>query len=127
MFDEVVSIVAEVMEAGGVGVMVVGLVITLVLAISELRSRSASDTYRSSRRRIGQSILLGLELLVAADILRTVSKMPSLHEIGVLAAIVALRTFLSFTLEIELTGRLPWRDDSKQRDENRRHGGDSQR
>ncbi len=52
--------------------------------------------------------MLGLELLVAGDIIRTVAVSPSFTTVGVLAAIVLIRTFLSFSLEVELTGRLPW-------------------
>ena len=65
-------------------------------------------TYRAYRQGIGRAILLGLELLVAADIIRTVAVDPSFRSVGVLAVIVAVRTFLSFTLEVELEGRWPW-------------------
>jgi uncharacterized membrane protein len=58
--------------------------------------------------RLGQSILLGLELLVAGDIVRTVAASPDLMGVAILASIVGIRTLLSFSLEVELTGRLPW-------------------
>lgn len=70
--------------------------------------RSEPDTYSRFRRFLGRSILLGLELLVAADIIRTVAITPTLATVGVLAAIVVIRTFLSWTLELEITGRWPW-------------------
>lgn len=108
-FDHVIIVVSRVIEGAGVAAMVVGFVIALAMALQDLRTRGGEVTYRQLRERIGRAILLGLELLVAADILRTVSEMPSLEQVGVLAAIVAIRTFLSFTLEIELSGRLPWR------------------
>lgn len=73
-----------------------------------LRRRHADDAYRSYRQRIGRAILLGLEVLVAADIIRTVAVSPTFESVGVLAIIVAIRTFLSFTLELELSGRWPW-------------------
>jgi uncharacterized membrane protein len=57
---------------------------------------------------LGQSILLGLEFLVAADIIRTVAVSPTLESVTVLAAIILIRTFLSFSLELEITGRWPW-------------------
>ena len=57
---------------------------------------------------MGRSILLGLELLVAADIIRTVAVTPTFESVGVLAIIVLIRTFLSFSLELEITGRWPW-------------------
>lgn len=64
--------------------------------------------YRPYRQFLGRSILLGLELLVAADIIRTVAVTPTLTSITVLAGIVLIRTFLSFSLELEITGRWPW-------------------
>lgn len=70
------------------------------------------DSYRELRRTIGRSILLGLELLVAGDIIRTVAIAPTFTSVGVLAAIVAVRTFLSFTLEVEVTARWPWQKDT---------------
>ncbi|WP_346763006.1 DUF1622 domain-containing protein [Arthrobacter sp. Soil736] len=66
------------------------------------------SVYRSYRQLLGRSILLGLELLVAADIIRTVAVTPTFESVGVLAIIVLIRTFLSFSLELEITGRWPW-------------------
>jgi uncharacterized membrane protein len=66
------------------------------------------SVYRSYRQLLGRSILLGLELLVAADIIRTVAVAPTYDSVGVLAIIVLIRTFLSFSLELEITGRWPW-------------------
>lgn len=67
-----------------------------------------SDPYRWLRDYLGACILLGLELLVAADIVRTVSDRPTLRGVAVLGLIVLIRTFLSFTLEVELRGVCPW-------------------
>lgn len=64
--------------------------------------------YRGYRRRVGRSILLGLEFLVAGDIIRTVAVAPTYASVGVLAVIVLIRTFLSFSLDLEITGRWPW-------------------
>jgi uncharacterized membrane protein len=64
--------------------------------------------YQTYRQQLGQTILLGLELLVAADIVRTVAAAPTFASVGVLGLIVLIRTFLSWTLEVELTGRWPW-------------------
>ena len=64
--------------------------------------------YRRFRQQLGQTILLGLELLVAGDIIRTVASQPTLTSVAILASIVAIRTLLSFSLEVELTGRWPW-------------------
>lgn len=104
-----IATVSGVLEAVGVGVITLGILLTGLFAVGELRRISADEVYQRARNRVGRSILLGLELLVAADIIRTVAEMPTLSQLAVLAAIIGIRTFLSFTLEIELTGRLPWR------------------
>ena len=70
-------------------------------------SRGKSDVYRRFRQQLSRAILLGLELLVAGDIVRTVAASPSLTGVAVRAAIVLIRTFLSFSLEVETTGRCP--------------------
>jgi hypothetical protein len=71
--------------------------------------------YRSYRHGIGRAILLGLEFLIAADIIRTVAVSPRFEGIGILALIVLIRTFLSFTLELDLEGRLPWERRSQEK------------
>ena len=72
-------------------------------------SQGAEQAYRVVRTVFGRSILLGLEFLVAADIIRTVAVEPSLENVAVLGVIVLIRTFLSFSLEVEIDGTLPWR------------------
>ncbi|TFV58583.1 DUF1622 domain-containing protein [Geodermatophilus sp. DF01-2] len=72
------------------------------------RPGSREEAYPSTRRFLGRSILLGLEILVAGDIIRTVAVTPTFTSVGVLAIIVVIRTFLSFALEVELHGRWPW-------------------
>ena len=64
--------------------------------------------YRVYRQQVGKAILLGLEFLVAGDIIRTVAVAPTFAGVGVLAILVVVRTFLSFTLDVELTGKWPW-------------------
>jgi uncharacterized membrane protein len=71
-------------------------------------SRRQNDVYRRFRQQLGRTVLLGLELLVAGDIVRTVAASPSLTSVAILAVIVLIRTFLSFSLEVEITGRWPW-------------------
>lgn len=70
--------------------------------------REIADAYKQLRSDLGRSILLGLELLVAADIINTVAIEPTLRSVAVLAGIVLIRTFLSFALEVEIEGRWPW-------------------
>jgi uncharacterized membrane protein len=97
-------------DAAGVLAIVIGAVVaTLLAAMALLRGRDGT-IYASYRERLGRSILLGLELLVAADIIRTVAVTPTFESVGVLALIVLIRTFLSFTLELEMTGRWPWQE-----------------
>jgi uncharacterized membrane protein len=107
-FTEYVALAARVMEAGGIIVMLVGPLVAIVLS-ARLRHQGGAAAYRSFRQHLGRAILLGLEFLVAADIIRTVSEVPSLEKVIVLAVIVLIRTFLSFALEVELEGRWPWK------------------
>ncbi len=105
-FEETVESVAKAIDAAGVAVVVGGIVVSTALVFG--RGPAAGDAFRSYRRRIGRSILLGLEFLVAADIIRTVAVSPTFRGVGVLAVIVAIRTFLSMALELEIDGRWPW-------------------
>lgn len=108
-FQHAMEVIGKAVDAAGVGVIVVGaLAATLVAARGLLRRRE--DVYSDYRRQLGRSILLGLEFLVAADIIRTVAVSPTFDSVGVLAVIVLIRTFLSFSLELEITGRWPWQD-----------------
>ena len=106
-FDEAMTRVGQVIDAAGVIAIVSGVVVATVVAIVRLR-RHEPHIYTLFRRWLGRSILLGLELLVAADIIRTVATQPTLNSVAILAAIVLIRTFLSFSLELEITGRWPW-------------------
>jgi uncharacterized membrane protein len=104
-FVDVVEAVGKGIDAAGVGVMVLGGIVATAAAVTRARD---AQTYRRYRQQLGRSILLGLEFLVAADIIRTVAVTPTLTSIAVLAGIVLIRTFLSFSLELEITGRWPW-------------------
>ncbi len=73
-----------------------------------VKQEKTETVFHQVRQRLGQGILLGLEFLVAADIIHTVAVELTFRTVGVLAIIVLIRTFLSFTLEVELTGRWPW-------------------
>jgi uncharacterized membrane protein len=109
-YSEILGTVAKVMEAAGVVVMVLGLILAMVLALRAWRrSWDGTLAYTVLRRTIGGSILVGLEILVAGDLIRTVTIDPDLKNVVVLGIIVLIRTFLSFSLEIEIEGSLPWR------------------
>jgi uncharacterized membrane protein len=77
--------------------------------VKDSRGGTFEDAYRGFRRNLGRAILLGLEFLVAADIINTVAIRPAPRDVLVLAGIVLIRTFLSFSLEVEISGRWPWR------------------
>ena len=113
-FQHIIETVGRYMDFAGVAVMVIGAVVSIPLALRGFQPRRLPagseplSAYRSYRQLLGRSILLGLELLVAADIIRTVAVTPTYESVGVLAIIVLIRTFLSFSLELEITGRWPW-------------------
>ena len=95
----------------GVAILVVSLVLTIFrAAVAFLKKTPASDVYVASRSFLGRGILLGLEVLIAADLIRTVAVDPPLDNALSLGLIVLIRTFLSFSLDVEITGRLPWRE-----------------
>jgi uncharacterized membrane protein len=113
-FQHIIEAVGRYMDVAGVAVMVIGAVVSIPMALRGYQPRRVPSrlekltVYRSYRQLLGRSILLGLELLVAADIIRTVAVTPTYESVGVLAIIVLIRTFLSFSLELEITGRWPW-------------------
>jgi len=106
-FYDVIEKIGKTIDGAGVIVIVVGAVIAFAGAVIRLTRREA-DVYRRFRELLGRTILLGLELLVAGDIVRTVAAKPTLTSVAVLGGIVLIRTFLSFSLEVEITGRWPW-------------------
>ena len=110
-FKDTVELVGKGVDAVGVAVVVIGIIAATAAFAVTLRgsgSGGAGDAYTRYRQGIGKAILLGLEFLVAADIIRTVAVSPTFRSAGVLAIIVLIRTFLSLSLEVELEGRLPW-------------------
>jgi uncharacterized membrane protein len=102
--------VAQGFEALGALILVIGVVWSIVLAVlAWRRSGSGQSAYTALRQAFGGSLLLSLEILVAADLLRTVAVAPSVDNVLGLGLIVLIRTFLSFSLEIEINGVPPWR------------------
>jgi uncharacterized membrane protein len=112
MLQRFVDLTATLFEAGGTVAMALGAIVALVQVLVS-RAPGGRNVLREFRQRLGRAIILGLELLVAADILRTVSVEPTLSQVLVLAVVVLIRTFLSFSLEVELKGRWPWQGDRK--------------
>jgi len=107
--ESLITVSSSVLEIVGVTVITIGILLFSCAAVVRLvRKKTLETAYRDYRRQVGRSILLGLELLVAADIIQTVAVKLTFTSVGVLAAVVAIRTFLSFTLEAEISGRWPW-------------------
>lgn len=100
------SQVSVLFEVTGVLVILAGFFYALVRAY---RVRGSAITpYEAFRATFGRSVLLGLEILVAADLIRTIAVEPTLENLAVLGALVIIRTFLSWSLEVEIEGRWPW-------------------
>jgi uncharacterized membrane protein len=109
-FNTVMNHVAQGFEALGAVVLVVGIICSFVLAaVAWRRSGQAGTGYVALRSAFGGTLLLGLEVLVAADLVRTVAVAPTLDNVLVLGLIVLIRTVLSFSLETEIEGVAPWR------------------
>lgn len=113
-------------EIVGIAIIVIGAAAALfVFARQLLGSRDRKQAIAAFRSDLGRSILLGLEFLVAADIINTVAIEPTLDSLAVLAGIVAIRTFLSWSLEVEIEGQWPWqRATAERRDTQERRDAD---
>jgi uncharacterized membrane protein len=96
-------------EIAGVAILVVGSLLAFVSAAGVLRRGDRRAAYQSARQDVGRAILLGLEILIIADIVLTITVDRTLDSALTLGLIVLVRTFLSFSLEVELEGGLPWR------------------
>jgi uncharacterized membrane protein len=108
---EIIEGTGTAIDAIGVAVIAVGALLAVFLTIGRIRQEDGG-AYEFFRRRLGRAILLGLEFLVAADIIRTVAVRPSGESVAVLGGIVLIRTFLSFSLQLEMTGAWPWQQRS---------------
>ncbi len=109
-FTQFMEYVAEAFEGLGVFILAAGTLWSFLLAgLTRHRSGHPGQSYALLRQALGGTLLLGLEILVAADLVRTIAVAPTLDNVLTLGLIVLIRTFLSFSLEIEITGRPPWR------------------
>ena len=106
VFRSGVEQVGLAIDGGGVLIIVLGILLAAGRAL--WRPSTALGRYRQFRQDLGRGLLLGLEFLVAADIIRTVAVAPTLESVLVLGLIVLIRTFLSFALQLEVDGHLPW-------------------
>ena len=108
--EPVFTTVAVVFEVLGAFAMCIGFVIAVVLGVRALqRGDGGQAAFQTLRTTLGAAILLGLEVLVAADLIRTITSKPSLEDAVILGLIVLIRTVLSMSIQIEIDGVLPWR------------------
>jgi uncharacterized membrane protein len=111
-------LIAMGLETAGVAVIVFGaLATTGLFGWRVLKGGTARAAFTRFRNDFGRAILLGLEFLVAADIVGTVAVGPTLQDLSILGVLVLIRTFLSFALQVEITGRWPWRAGDAGREE----------
>jgi uncharacterized membrane protein len=101
--------VTRTVEITGVSIILIGALAATVRFLLQWLRAGLAGAYREYREHLGRAILLGLEFLVAGDIINTVAVDPTFRSVGVLAGIVVIRTFLSFSLEVEIDGKWPWR------------------
>jgi len=106
-FPQIIELVGTAIDGVGVVVLVIGSIYAIICFL--LRRHAGTDSpYRTFRQNMGKAILLGLEFLIAGDIIRTVVVSPTIEHVLTLGLVVLLRTFLSTSLQLELEGRWPW-------------------
>jgi uncharacterized membrane protein len=106
---ETMEDIGRAFEWAGVAIIVLGALVTCWVAATSYRATGPAIAYVAGRRTFGRALLLGLEVLVAADLIRTVSVDLTLEGIGALGLLVVVRTILSFSIDVEVNGVLPWR------------------
>ncbi len=108
-YDELISDVVKVVEGFGAAIMVLGgLAAIVAYAIAVASPATRDGAYEHLRERLGRAILLGLEVLIVGDIVRTIVVDPTIESVVVLGMIVVIRIVLSFSLEVEIEGTWPW-------------------
>jgi uncharacterized membrane protein len=108
--DQVLKAIALGIELLGIAIIVAGAVVTTVIFVGRLlKERALDECYQKYRSAFGKAVLLGLEFLVASDIVSTVAVGLSFQDLGLLGILVIIRTSLSFALEVEINGHWPWR------------------
>lgn len=106
-YRNTMELIGRLVDAVGVVIIVVGAIVATVHFLAH-RGGDPGSSYRAYRQDLGRAILLGLEFLIAGDIIRTVVVAPTLENVLILALIVVIRTFLSMALQLEVEGRWPW-------------------
>jgi uncharacterized membrane protein len=112
-FRHIMEVVGTSVDGVGVFIVAAGMVAATIRLVSRLRDRAQGigNYYSLYRQDVGRAILLGLEFLIAGDIIRTVVVAPTPQNVVVLGMIVLIRTFLSLSLQLEIEGKFPWRRD----------------
>lgn len=113
-FTEVISIAGYAIEAAGVFVVIVGSCISSAAFLRTFQNLPEGVAYKTYRRQLGRSIILGLEFLIAGDIIRTVVVAATFENVAVLGLIILIRSFLSMTLHVEIEGRWPWQAEKEE-------------
>jgi uncharacterized membrane protein len=107
-FPETISLAGYAIEAVGVFVIVLGSCVSSIAFVRAFRQMPEGIAYLTYRRQLGRSIILGLEFLIAGDIIRTVVVADTFENVAVLGLIILIRSFLNVTLHLEVEGRWPW-------------------
>ena len=107
-FHDLLVSVTHGLEIAGAGALILGFVLATVLWLARIRLLGEKEARRRYRRALGRTVLVGLEVLVAATILKTVTLEPTPESLGLLALMIAIRTFLGWTMVLEMDGRWPW-------------------
>jgi uncharacterized membrane protein len=115
ILDDTMELVVDGFELAGVAILVLGSILAFASAAAALRRGDRRGAYERARQYVGRAILLGLEILIIADIVLTITVDRTLESALTLGLIVLVRTFLSFSLEIELEGTVPWRRAAERR------------
>jgi uncharacterized membrane protein len=120
-YKDVMETISKVVDAAGVGVILLGAVYATIVLLRDMATKRhrLAEPYRLYRDTLGKSILLGLEFLIAGDIIRTVAVAPTFTNVGVLGILVVIRSILNVELEMEIDGYWPWQR-RKFEDEERR-------
>lgn len=104
--------IGKVIDWIGIGVILLSALVALWVGARALMASGGSEAYTVIRRTFGRGLLLGLEVLIAADLIRTIAVDLTVDNVAALGLLVLVRTILSFSIEVEINGRLPWRSDS---------------
>lgn len=115
--NALIEFIATAIDVLGVLVIVLGTMMAIGMVIFwRLFGKPTGDRYTTFRIVMGRGMLIGLEVLLAADVIKTVALEPNFSNLGALGLLVLIRTFLSWTLTVELTGRWPWQERPEEAD-----------